>query len=626
MKSLLLSLFRKSATSPGMPQSQREETPLASPSAIEETSHEKACKALLDKDFYLTHYPDIAASGADALTHYIDVGSKEGRIPRTIDTPDAAGAIKKALEHDPLNKMAIRLCIALDAESKEVDRVSGALDRYEKSFADAEPDAELRSLFERTAIYIFARYYQFTGTDEIADIVDLLTRMAAVFTESAIIDSVRALCIFETGDLRRAEDALIALQDLDAAPPYLKEQCVDALNQIADAKVINSTPSSTPQLLIFDTWFPSGFSSFRYGEFSTYLSNIESSAIHIRPDQHRLRLGETQPLPDQIAEFATASGVMMNRLRRFDSTQTGRAKVAYCVFLNLADRFFSQLAPNSADHFIFTLYPGGGFAPNDPRSDSVLRRLCENPRVSKIITTQTVSYRYLVDGGFCEPNRIEHIYGVVIPSLFTNRAPAYQRREPAKALDVCFVAQRYSATGAEKGYDVFAEVVARFANSPLINFHVVGGFDESIIDLRGARNIKFYGTRPASFFHDFYSEMDVILSPNIQMSKLDPSRPDIFDGFPTTTVMEAGLRGAVMVLTDFQNMNRRLDGSKLFSDDEMVIIDRNPDQIVSILNSFIEDRDLVEKLGRSGQKAILRELSYERQMQPRLDLLNSYLR
>jgi hypothetical protein len=119
--------------------------------------------------------------------------------------------------------------------------------------------------------------------------------------------------------------------------------------------------------------------------------------------------------------------------------------------------------------------------------------------------------------------------------------------------------------------------------------------------------------------------MDVILSPVIQMSELDPSYPAIFDGFPTTTVVEAGLRGVAMMLTDSHDMNRKFDGTKIFSEHEMIIINRDPYHIAELLNRYIADRDPLEHLGRSGQNAILREFSFERQMQPRIDLLQHYL-
>jgi len=589
------------------------------------TPHELACAALLDEKFYLQQYPDIAAAAVDPLEHYTLFGYAEGRLPRSIHSQDALGAIQNALILDPTNVVALEFLIAIDTESKVLERVASAAARYNNAFTDRKPLTDLAALFEQSAIYIFSQFHQFRGTEEIPTIVSLMADLAAVFNDSATIQALHAMSLFELGDLHSAEKALSALKRLEDVQPDVQGLCVNAVHQIWDAKAINNGELPDSKLLILDSFFPSEMSSFRYGEFSAYLEHIDRSAIHIKPDHSRSRLGESMSLPEQLEQFSATSGVSSNRLRRFDFAEMGRPKVAYCVFLNLADLFFSQIGTDCADHYIFTLYPGGGFAPNDLRSDTVLRRLCDNPRVSKIITTQNVSYRYLVDRGFCMPDRVCHVFGVVIPYIFNNPYPVYRPRQRTDPLNVCFVAHRYSAIGAEKGYDVFAKVVTLFANSPFLNFHVVGDYDESIVDVGGARNIRFCGIRPASFFHDFYGEMDIILSPIIQMSELDPSYPGMFDGFPTTTVVEAGLRGVAMMLTDFQDMNQRLDGTKIFSDDEMVIINRDPYHIADLLNHYVVDRDALETLGRSGQNAILREFSFERQMKPRIDLLQHYL-
>ena len=59
-----------------------------------------ACKELLDKDFYLERYPDIAAANADPLSHYIEYGFAEGRWPFSITSADAGLRIQKALEFE----------------------------------------------------------------------------------------------------------------------------------------------------------------------------------------------------------------------------------------------------------------------------------------------------------------------------------------------------------------------------------------------------------------------------------------------------------------------------------------------------------------------------------------------
>ncbi len=173
---------------------------------------------------------------------------------------------------------------------------------------------------------------------------------------------------------------------------------------------------------------------------------------------------------------------------------------------------------------------------------------------------------------------------------------------------------------------MFAGVVRILSNSPEFHFHVVGNYDPSVIDLGDAKNITFHGIKPADFFPRFYAQMDAIVSPIAQMSKLDPSCPGYFDGFPTTCVIEAGLEGAAMLTSDFLDLNRHLDGTRIFSSDELQIIDRNPEAIARLLKEYARDRPALMRLGEAGRQAILREFSFEKQMRPRIDVLNEYLR
>ena len=378
-------------------------------------------------------------------------------------------------------------------------------------------------------------------------------------------------------------------------------------------------------LLLLDSAFPSKSSSFRYAEFSIYLSHIENCSYSARPDQNFFKYGEPNAFSNQIEAYLAESGIPANRIRRFDSTEVQRAKVAYCVFLNAADMFFSQIGIPSAEHLIFTLYPGGGFFLHDDRSDGKLRKLCDNPKLAKIITTQKVTHEYLLENDFCEPERIEHIFGVPVPAAFREISCGRSVRPSDGPIRVCFVAHRYFGIGAEKGYDVFADVVRVLANSPDFHFHVVGGFDRSTVDLGDAENITFHGIKPADFFPGFYSEMNAIVSPNIQMSEVDPSCPAYFDGFPTTCVVEAGLQAVAILATDFLRLNQHLDGRPIFSSDEIKIIDRDSESIAGLLRSYASDRPALARLGEAGRRALRREFSFEKQMRRRIDVLNSYI-
>lgn len=588
------------------------------------STHALMCEALFDKDFYLEHYPDIGAAGVDPLKHYIDAGHSEGRYPLNLRSNDAMTKVARALEYNSSDRMALTLHIILELETGDFIRISAAATLYRDVFLNNQPQPSIIGHFEQAASFLFGCWIRHESQLMIGEIKELTLNLLAFFPGSRVLSVLHAILLFEGGEVSLAQREFSKYPELEKLEPELANICRRAMQQILDATVVNTRPAQTTSLLLLDSSFPSKISSFRYGEFSAYLTAIEDSSIQTRPDGNLFSFGESSTLSNQIDDFSKSSDITNERIRRFDVNHIGRPKVAYCVFLNLADLFFTQIGVPSAEHLIFTLYPGGGFAPNDPRSDASLRRLCDNPKVSKIITTQITSYRYLVDNGFCKPDRLVHIFGGIIPELYSETPPP-PRLLDKSAINVCFVAQRYSAIGAEKGYDVFAEVIKRFANNPSINFHIVGGFDASVIDLSDARNVTFYGTKPASFFPEFYATMDAILSPNIQRSALDPKMPETFDGFPTTCVVEAGLQGAAMFLTDFQNMNLHLDGSPIFSSDEMQIIGRDYAAICDLLQQYIGDREALHQLGQAGRKAILREFSFERQMAPRIALLKSHL-
>jgi tetratricopeptide (TPR) repeat protein len=591
---------------------------------VELSAYKLACRELLDVEFYLATYPDIAIAGVDPLGHYIDCGFAEGRLPLSIKSFEAASRIRKALEFEPLNSMAVRLNLMLNLSVSDLNTISETLRWFKDTISVPELVQVNVQLIEDAAVDLLLKRYRNEITNDFSEIQSVLEQFSNVSPPSERIKAALALSIFRVGKLKAAGERFAELSSLDSTSPELAGLVSEAILVVAEAALVNSDVLKETKLLLLDSSFPSKVSSFRYGEFKSVLEAIDDSAIQTLPD-NLSKYGESLPFHAQVEQFIDSTGLDPSRVRYFDTDFIGAPKVAYCVFLNLADYFYTQLGLPSAEHLLFTLYPGGGFNLNDKVSDQKLRQLCDNPKLSKIITTQNTTYRYLVDGGFCEPDRIKHIYGGIIPSIYSMDAESIVPRELDKPLDVCFVAQRYSATGAEKGYDVFIDIVKDFKNSPDVRFHVVGGFDESTIELGGVRNITFYGARPADFFDVFYTKMDLILSPNIHASALDPTQPDSFDGFPTTAVVEAGLKGVAVFLTDFKGMNQHLDGSSIFKDHEMKIIDRNACSISKLIRKYLSDRPALFELGASGRRAILREFSYDVQMRPRIELIQGYL-
>lgn len=269
---------------------------------------------------------------------------------------------------------------------------------------------------------------------------------------------------------------------------------------------------------------------------------------------------------------------------------------------------------------MFTLYPGGGFDLNSPEADSKLRMLLDDRRFSKVITTQYATYDYLVSRGFCAPDQIVHLFGGLIPSCLSGRPQARAAKTDDK-IDICFVAQRYTARGVEKGCDIFVDLVRKLRDHGGFRFHLVGGWTPENTGLPAGETVTFHGIKPASFFQAFYQRMDIILSPNISHSELHGGKGS-FDGFPTTACVEAAVEGVAMFLTDSLGLNRTQKGDPIFLPGvEFERITRDVNAIAALLLHYHDDRDRLRTLAERGRAAVLREFSFERQIRPRLQLL-----
>ncbi len=591
--------------------------------AVELSAHEVLCREILDPTYYLATYSDIAEAGVDPLQHYIEIGHKEGRVPFSPQSGEAKEKVSRALEYKPDDPLFLEINFYVQLHTGDPNTIETTLISYKGKISGIESNSRYIRIAEDAASILCGRYLRLETLNRAAIVLRLSRCIQELFPESQTIRSLGGLVRFSGSDLHGAEEAL-STSRFDLTTPELAQLCTSAMTQLSEARTVNQKLCRSEDLLLLDSSFPSKISSFRYGEFNEYLKHFQNSTIQIRPDTSLFKYGESLTFPQQVDRYCTDTGISPSRLRRFDCHNIGNPKLAYCVFLSLADYFYSDIGLPPTTDLIFTLYPGGGFATNHDNSDARLRRLFDNRRLRKVITTQMVTYRYLLDGGFCSPDQLEHIYGGIIPSVYTETAEYRASRSPNAPLNVCFVAQRYSLVGAEKGYDVFISVFKQFANSPDINFHVVGGFNAEVIPFPESSNIKFYGTRGADFFDAFYREMDLIISPNIHISSLDPTLPETFDGFPTTTVVEAGLRGVAIFVTDFMNMNVRLDGSRIFGSNEMIIINRNPDLIAELIRSYLDDRQGLIELGLAGRNAILREFSHEAQIKPRVRLIENW--
>lgn len=372
------------------------------------------------------------------------------------------------------------------------------------------------------------------------------------------------------------------------------------------------------ELAIVDDAFPHPHSAFRMQEFSSYLEHFHPMKIY--PSGISLAWLGKKTLDELISDFKRRYPEYDEKIEKFALDTPINTKLFYFVFLG--NTFINvEKVEKLNTPFVFTLYPGGAFALNDSRSDSMLKRVTASPCFRKVIVTQKITYDYLIQKQFCVPDQIEFIFGVVTP-LEQIEAP-YQAKQRfgrnKDTLDICFVAHKYTETGIDKGYDVFVAVATVLSERyPNIQFHVVGGFDESVLEVRHLnQRIKFYGSHEIEWFDEFYKDKDIILSPNIPFKVLSGA----FDGFPTGSCVDAGLREVAIFCTDELKLNTNffVDG------EEIVIIPHDVYEISATIESFYHNPERLITIAQNGRDKIKKLYSYEAQILPRINILKEQI-
>ncbi|PLS67722.1 MAG: LPS biosynthesis protein RfbU [Cyanobacteria bacterium M5B4] len=366
-------------------------------------------------------------------------------------------------------------------------------------------------------------------------------------------------------------------------------------------------------LVILDDIFPHLLSAFRIAEYNTYLQEFPQSRVYSTGTAMRL-INESRRLTQVIAEYEQTYPQFARRVAPFHPMRQVHARIAYMIFLNNVACFLPFLEQQQLP-FVFTLYPGGGFALNQPDVDARLKQVCASPYLRQIITTQTVTHEYLLQHGFASPEQVTFIYGGVLPDWWVQPDMPkryYPHNKPT--FDICFVAYKYTKQGRDKGYDTFVAVAIQLARKyPDMRFHVVGTFSAADVDVQelGSR-ITFYGPQQTPFFDQFYADMDIILSPNVPFVLA----PGAFDGFPTGSCIEAGLHGVAVFCTDILSMNRTFrDGV------DLVLIEPEVTACVAQIERYIANPAHLYQLAAQGQRTFRDVFALQTQMQPRLALI-----
>lgn len=374
-------------------------------------------------------------------------------------------------------------------------------------------------------------------------------------------------------------------------------------------------------VIIFDDVFPSARSGFRYIEFTSYLRAFPKSLV--LTSGCSLPVLEDTPLGDVIRAYQRKHPELGNQVMTYtDNFPMRLGKVVYVNFLTNA---YSILPDVEAARipFVFTLYPGAGFILNNRACDDKLKRVFNSPCFQKVIVTQQVTHDYIVRRGLCPAEKVLMVFGVVMPEIPEGRSLLLSKRRwgfEKSQLDICFMAHKYTPYGEDKGYDVFVNVAGilcrRYKD---IYFHVVGPFDRRVIDVSEfSDRIKFHGSLNPDEFDDFFHDMDIIMSPNTS-GKIFPGS---FDGFPTASCIEAGMRGCAIFAVDEFNSAK----GHFIDAEDIVLIRYDLKDIIAKVEHYYEDPGALKAVGESGMRRIRELYSLEAQMGPRIALLREVIR
>lgn len=367
------------------------------------------------------------------------------------------------------------------------------------------------------------------------------------------------------------------------------------------------------KLLIVDDVFPSIKSPFRYEEYLTYMNTFPNSSVITGGPAMQWIEGRGEH--EVVKEFKLINKHLANRISCAKNIE-GKYDIVYVTFYN--NMMAHGLGITNEHKFIVNLYPGGGFRFNDQCVDDNCRKAFHSENCLKVIVTQEIVRDYLVENDICPLTKIEYIYGVCTPrSLLHSTQKKMYYGYGKSTLDICFVSHKYMPLGKDKGYDIFIEV-AKKIHSILsdVQFHVVGEFNETDIDVSELEDtIHFYGVQPTSWFENFYRDKDIILSPNVPYLLSEGS----FDGFPTASVTEAGLRNVAMFVTDILEMNRGI----FKNGKEIVIVKHDVNDIVQKILFYKQKHSSLRQLAKAGGKRCRKIYSKDKQVGKRIDLINS---
>jgi glycosyltransferase involved in cell wall biosynthesis len=266
--------------------------------------------------------------------------------------------------------------------------------------------------------------------------------------------------------------------------------------------------------------------------------------------------------------------------------------------------------------FTFVLYPGGAFGLDNPKSDAMLKKIFSSKYFRKVIATQRITKGYLLNKQLCKEDDIAFIYGGFVQFKTEQVLPKKQYKSTKLTFDICFVAAKYTPKGRDKGYDLFIETAKLLAKQTKdIFFHVIGGFNESDIDVSEIKDrITFYGYKRPDFLLNFYSSMDIFLAPNRPFEIYEGN----FDGFPLG--IDAGYCGVALFVADELKMNEHYTDGK-----DIALISLDANEVAEKILHYYKNPEALRLLSVNCKATTQRLFNIDSQIEERVKVFSNFV-
>lgn len=367
-------------------------------------------------------------------------------------------------------------------------------------------------------------------------------------------------------------------------------------------------------LLIVDDIFPSERSPFRYEEFSKILKSIPDTYV-VTSGAALAYLEAEEDIFSLVNQYTVENPELKDRIIVSTPSEVLDKMdfhLAYTVFLN---NIYANVALFEAKKipFVFTLYPGGGFAFDNEESDQKLERVFQSPCFRKVIVNEEVTKDYLLRKGLCHKREICCIHGVVIPQK--DILNAQLRENPIRRqITMSFCAYKYSEAGKDKGYDFFVAVAKKLLEKGMCcKCHVIGNFCEDDVELGSVKDcFIFHGIVSGDKMWEIFRDTDFFISP----MRAGILAPGSFNGFPTAASVTAALCGALVMTSDPLNQNR-----EFISGENIEIITLDAETVAERIAFYCSWNKQFNAVRRKQIEKFLSLYSNETQMTPRVNLL-----